>query len=197
MKISIDIDGVLRDFIFSLVFTYKKYYPSHIIQPIKSFDVDKYFPENSGVDMFWKDHAYEVMFKNAPMIKDADRGMKYLRRFGHEIIITTAQTEQTIEPTMMWLKKHKIKFDHLYSTREKQEVDFDIHIDDDPKYISKIVKAGKKAIIFSSTQNKDTVPKEIEEQCIRVKDWQQIIDIFEDLAKVQSHVKNFISFRNE
>lgn len=196
-KIGIDVDGVLRDFVTGLINTYHTHFPNDkVIEPITSFDIQEFFPDSKeDMKMFFRNHVEEVFLKNAPLIVDADRGMKYLRRLGYELNIITSQKEETLEPTIKWLKKHKIKFDNLYNTKDKHLVDaYDIHIDDDPEQIINITNVGKRVIIFSSDQNKRGIDPEIEEKCIRVKSWTDIIDVFEDLSRVQSHVKNFVSF---
>lgn len=195
-KIGIDVDGVLRDFVTGLIITYRKKFPAdRIIEPITSFNIQDFFPDyKDNMKMFFRENAEEVMFKNSPIIKNADRGMKYLRRLGYTLNIITSQKEETLEPTIRWLRKFKIKYDKMYNTSSKHLVeDFDIHIDDDPDQITNIVNAGKKVLIFSTPQNQH-IPIEIEQKCHRVKDWNEIIDLFEDLEKVESHVKNFISF---
>jgi uncharacterized HAD superfamily protein len=178
-----------------LIFTYKKHFPSHkVIEPITSFSIQNFFPIKEEIYNFFLENAGEIFYKNSPIIKDADRGMKYLHRLGYELNIVTSQKEETLEPTIKWLKKHKIKFDHLYNTEDKHLVDaYDIHVDDDPKQIANIINAGKKVIIFSTEQNKK-IDKHIERKCIRIKNWNELIELFEDISKVESHIKNFISW---
>lgn len=194
--ISIDVDGVLRDFIGSVVFTYKKYYPSHIIKfPVMNYELEKSFPIGTDIDEFWREHIKEIFYDNAKLIKDADRGMRYLRRLGFNVNITTAQADNDLlKWTIKWLKKNKIKFNKLYCTSDKHLVnDYDVHIDDDPKQIVNIINAEKKVIIFTQDYNLN-LDKSIENKCIRVNSWQEIIDIFEDVAKLESFLKNSISF---
>jgi len=188
------VDGVLRDFIHSLVFTYRKYYPQDkIIEPINSFSLKDFFPIKEEIIAFFLKHAREVFLENAPMIKDANRGLKYLRRLGYEIIITTSQKEEALQPTLDWLNKFKVKPDKIFNTKDKYLVDFDVHIDDDPYQIESIVNANKRVIIFSTLQNKKIKP-EIEKKCIRVKNWIELIELFEDYSKIEDHIKNFTSF---
>lgn len=192
--ISLDIDGVLRDFIYSLIFTYKKHNPDHkVIEPITSFSLENFFPIKEKIYDFYRFNAEEIFLTNAPAIKDSYKGVNYLRSMGFKIIITTSQKEETIGPTISWLKKFKIRYSKIYSTHDKHLVDFDIHIDDDPEQITNIVNANKKVIIFSTLQNKK-MDRNIESKCIRVHNWNEVIDLFEDVSKVENHIKNFISF---
>lgn len=192
--VSIDVDGVLRDFVYSLIFTYKKHYPDHkVIEPVTSFSLENFFPIKEKIYDFFRSNAKEIFLDNAPAIKDSYKGINYLRSMGFKIIITTSQKEETIGPTIDWLKKFKVKFSKIYNTHDKHLVDFDIHIDDDPKQITNIVNANKKVIIFSTLQNKK-INKNIENKCIRVHSWNDVIDLFEDVTKVETHIKNFVSF---
>lgn len=191
--VSLDVDGVIRDFVYGLVFTYKKHFPNHKIKPITSFYLENFFPIKEKIYDFFVENAEDIFFINSPPIKNAYKGVSYLRSMGFKIIITTSQREETLQPTIRWLKKHKIFFNELYNTNEKHLVNFDVHIDDNPEQITKIVNANKKVIIFSTLQNKN-IDKNIENKCVRVNGWNDIIDLFEDIIKIENHVKNFVSF---
>jgi 5'(3')-deoxyribonucleotidase len=59
----------------------------------------------------------------------------------------------TVEQTIEWLDQNKILYDDLCFIRDKQDVHADIYIEDDPKSINSLRKAGKHTICFTNCRN--------------------------------------------
>jgi len=200
-RLSVDVDGCLRNFISSIITTFKKHIPAVKIdvlgnertntQDFRFYNITKSFKNLSPeeINQFWiYDHHSEVMVK-APTYDYVQEAISRLRAIGYDINIVTDQaTDDLLKDTVKWLKIHKIKYDQMYCTSEKEKVDCDIYIEDKPSTIENIIKSGKKVIVFDHIYNRD-LPNDIKDKIIRVKNWREIVDILEDYAKIKRHVK--------
>lgn len=195
--IGLDVDGCLRNFLDSLVTVFKRHYPQQKIVSFDHYQVYKAFPglSEAEVDHIWKDlYPVETIHTYAHPYPGAAEAVRYLRRMGYKTNIVTYQDRNILlEHTIKWLKKHKIKYDALFNTSKKYEADFDVLIEDNGKYITDVVNNGKKVIIMDHPYNRN-LDKDVENKCVRVQNWDQVIEIFEDLGKIEKFVKTGTSF---
>jgi uncharacterized HAD superfamily protein len=199
--LSVDADGCLRNFISSIITTFRKHIPNVKIDVLNNertntqdfafYNITKSFPKMSpdDVNRFWiYDHHADVMLK-APAYEYATEAINRLRAIGYPIWIVTDQaTEDLLRDTVKWLKIHKIRYEKLYCTAEKEKIDCQIYIEDKPSTIENIIRAGKKVIVFDHIYNRD-LPKDIKNKVVRVKNWREIVDILEDLAGMRRSAK--------
>lgn len=197
--ISLDIDGVARNFINSIITTFRKHIPNVKIdvtmngdlEDFSFYNITKCFKNMSpdDVNKFWiYDHHKEVMLQAKPY-EYVTEAVNRLRAIGYSISVVTDQaTEDLLRDTVKWLKIHKIKYDQLYCTAEKEKVNCDIYIEDKPSTIENIIKSGKKVIVFDHIYNRE-LPADIKNKVVRVKNWGEIVDILEDLAGMKKQAK--------
>ena len=171
MRIGIDCDGVLRDFIPDLIEGIKTTHPEHsdkILVP-KSWDWDQWLP-------FWtNDETEKYVFEDnyldyfgpecSPMkesVEDWPKLKQWAKDNGHELVLVSAQRDHCIEPTNDWLKKYGFDFQEKHYTKHKWAVDVDILIDDSPEKLSdfdeKSVNNGR-PICMKQTWNEDCQDK--------------------------------------
>ena len=171
MRIGIDCDGVLRDFIPDLIDSIKETHPEHadkILVP-ESWDWETWLP-------FWTDEETEkYVFEDnyldffgvvASPIKEAVEDWPKLKKWakenGHELVLVSAQRPHCEEPTTDWLKEHGFDFDEMHYTKDKWSIDVDVLIDDSPEKLDifndRSVSYGK-SICMKTTWNQESQKK--------------------------------------
>lgn len=130
MKVVIDCDEVLRDFVGSLTQVYTKHYPDHKLIPITEWELDQFFPIGKDIYQFaFEEHVHSI-FGQADVIPGAKEMMNTLKKYGHELIICTSQPKHKEWITLEWLEAHSIPYDSVVFTKDKSIVDAPILLDD-------------------------------------------------------------------
>ena len=166
MRIGIDCDGVLRDFIPDLIDGIKTTHPEHadkILVP-ESWDWETWLPfwtEDETEKYVFEDNYLDFFGAVANPIKSSVEDWPKLKQWakenGHELILVSAQREHCKEPTTEWLNKWGFKgWDEMHYTKEKWSIDVDVLVDDSPeklkKFADRSVNHGK-AICFKQPWN--------------------------------------------
>ena len=165
MRIGIDCDGVLRDFIPDLINKIKETNPEHADKigipnswnwedwhPFWSDDeTEKYVFQNHFEELFGPEASViETSLTDWPIIKE------WAKNQGHELILVSAQRENCKELTTQWLQKWGFVFDEMHYTHKKWSVDVDVLIDDSPEKLSVFKKksvSGGIPIVYRQTWN--------------------------------------------
>ena len=167
MRIGIDCDGVLRDFIPALIDSIKETHPEHadkILEP-ESWDWEQWLPfwtEEETEKYVFEDYYVDFFGAECPPIKESVEDWKKLKRWaednGHELVLVSAQREHCEELTDAWLEKYGFDFKEKHYTHDKWAVDVDVLIDDSPEKL-KIFKdrsvAYGNSICYKQTWNKE------------------------------------------
>ena len=171
MRIGIDCDGVLRDFIPDLIEGIKTTHPEHkdkILVP-KSWDWETWLPfwtEDETEKYVFEDNYLDYFGPECSPIKESVEDWKKLKAWAllndHELVLVSAQREHCIEPTNDWLEKYGFDFDEKHYTKHKWSVDVDVLIDDSPEKLEifndRSVNYGK-AIRYRQTWNESCQDK--------------------------------------
>ena len=172
MRIGIDCDGVLRDFIPALIDSIKETHPEHAdkIKTSRSWDwedwlpfwtdaeTEKYVFEDNYIDLFGIDvPPIESSVEDWPKLK------QWAKENGHELILVSAQRDNCEELTEEWLQRWGfIGFDEIHFTKEKWSIDVDVLIDDSPEKLDifkdRSVAYGN-SICYKQTWNQDSQKK--------------------------------------
>ena len=165
MRIGIDCDGVLRDFIPDLINKIKETHPEHAaeIGTPHSWDWTQWLPfwtEDETEKYVFEDNYLDFFGPECPPIKESVEDWKKLKRWaednGHELVMVSAQREQTQEITDLWLEKWGFDFDEKHYTHLKHLVDVDVLIDDSPSKLGRFKKQSVNngtPIVFKQTWN--------------------------------------------
>ena len=112
MRIGIDCDGVLRDFIPALIEGVKETHPEHadeILTPT-SWDWEQWLPfwtEAETEKYVFEDNFLDFFGPECPPIESSVEDWTKLKRWAedndHELILVSAQREHCEEPTTEWL----------------------------------------------------------------------------------------------
>ena len=145
MRIGIDCDGVLRDFIPALIDSIKESHPEHSdkIKPVEAWEWNSWLPfwtEEETEKYVFEDNYLDFFGAVCPPIKESVEDWKTLKRWaednGHELILVSAQRPHCEEPTTAWLKEWGFDFGEIHYTKNKWAVDVDILIDDSPEKLN-------------------------------------------------------------
>ena len=189
MILAIDIDEVLADFSAGLVKYYKK---QHGIK-LRNFNIDntEWWQAWGGTKEGAIGRVYEFVHSNAIMaikpIKGSRRGIKELKKLGHDLLVVTGRPMAVLEKTVDWLERFYPKvFRGVYSTdfhivNKGKENKGDIcarkgvklMIDDYYAYCLEALEHNIPTLLYSSSWNKD---KKLPTGMTRVNNWQEIVD---------------------
>ena len=146
MRIGIDCDGVLRDFIPDVINKIKSTNPEHsdkILTP-NSWNWEDWLPfwsEDETEDYIFDKHYYELFGPDANPIpsslEDWPKLVEWAKENDHELVLVSAQREHCKELTTEWLQRWGIVFDEMHYTKEKWSIDVDVLVDDSPEKLEK------------------------------------------------------------
>lgn len=164
MRIAVDIDGVLRDSVDTMV----KIYNQNFGTDMKTEDVEYYAVKDSFplVEKKLKIDPHDFFFsrKNGEYINrysDAFVGvidaLKEAQENGHTIHIISYQPSYKNKlHTLMWLEDTRIPYDSVtFCTKKAKNLpDVDIIVDDNPQYFQEI--NADRCVLINRSYNKDT-----------------------------------------
>jgi len=165
MRIGIDCDGVLRDFIPDLINKIKETHPelSNQIGIPHSWDWEDWLPfwtEDETEKYVFEDHFEELFGPEANVIETSLTDWPVLKEWaknqGHELILVSAQRENCKELTTQWLQRWGFVFDEMHYTHKKWSVDVDVLVDDSPSKLGRFKKqsvTNGMPIVFCQTWN--------------------------------------------
>ena len=142
MRIGIDCDSVLRDFIPDLVNQIKKDYPdkAHMIKEANAWEWESWLPfwtEEQTEGYVFSRRYLELFGPDASPIESSVEDWPKLKEWakenGHELILVSAQRPHCEEPTTEWLQRWGFMFDEIHYTKDKWSIDVDVLIDDSPE----------------------------------------------------------------
>ena len=165
MRIGIDCDGVLRDFIPDLINKIKETHPEHAdkIGVPRSWDWEEWLPfwtDDETEKYVFEDHFDELFGPEASIVETSLTDWPVLKEWaknqGHELILVSAQRKNCVELTEAWLQRWGFVFDEMHFTHKKHLVDIDVLVDDSPAKLGRFKKQsvnGGVPICFRQTWN--------------------------------------------
>ena len=165
MKIGIDCDGVLRDFISDLKDNIKENYPEHAdkIKTPETWNWEDWLPfwtEEESEKYIFEDNYLDFFGVDANPIpsslEDWPKLIEWAKENGHEICLVSAQRENCKELTTEWLQRWGFVFDEMHYTHKKWSVDVDVLVDDSPAKLGAFKKksiTGGIPIVYRQTWN--------------------------------------------
>ena len=138
MKIGIDIDGVIRDFVNKTEEVYFREYPSHKLIRRDVFDISLWFPIGKEIYKFAFETYSKEIFTQAQLYENAFDFMVKLHKDNFVILVTNQLTRNLEELTKEWLEIKKISYDELIFTKDKSEFIGDYLLDDCTANLEKI-----------------------------------------------------------
>ncbi len=189
--VAVDIDGVLCNYPEDFIkFAEEK--SGNNLKKIKLKDYNLYdlLSNEIGEDKLKEiKHEFRLSGQKRFMsvIEGAKNGLSYLRSKGYTIVLLTArpykQYPRMFADTMEWLKKNELPFDAILWDENKEEKiikefpSLNFMIEDLHTNANKIARKGYKVFLLKKEYNES---KEINQNVIRVKNWNDIIKKLED-----------------
>lgn len=151
-RVIIDVDGVLRDFVGSLVRVYLREYPGHQVKPVNSRKLEDFFPIKEKIYPFMDEtFAWEILAEADPYPESIDVLRTWEKEF--EIVIATTQPLSGRAPTFYWLGKHRVPCDEIHVTAEKQLLSGVALLDDFVDNLEKFAATGRLAVCLDRPWN--------------------------------------------
>ena len=148
----IDVDGVLRDIITPMCKLYNEKFDENIKQEdILEYDVSTTFKKCDDIKNFFFFFFFKEDFLNAHPQDYVRESFDLIHYMGNKIVICTWQFNNTNKKyTLDWLDKHNLIYDDICFTKDKEIVNCDVMIDDNPDFLSKEDNDTIKILINSS-----------------------------------------------
>lgn len=185
MKIGIDIDEVLTEFVRGYLEIYeKKYGKKARFEDIFSYNLWESLNITKEEAIILGDELYESeLFRNIETVEGAVNAINFLGE-KNEIFFITSRPEKIRSKTEEFLKKHfSFKYDLIYSgdfwggKKTKAEVcselGVDFMVEDNEKYSKEIANKGIRVFMLDKPWNKSCEPRE---NLFRVNKWQEILE---------------------
>jgi len=171
MRIGIDCDGVLRDFIPDLIDSIKETHPelTNKIKPVEAWEWESWLPfwtEDETEKYVFEDNYLDFFGVEASPIKEAvedwPKLVQWAKENDHQLILVSAQREHCKDITTEWLQRWGFMFDEIHYTKHKWSIDVDVLIDDSPEKLKifndRSVAYGR-PICYKQTWNQDSQKK--------------------------------------
>lgn len=164
MRIAVDIDGVLRDSVDTMV----KIYNQNFGTDMKTEDVEYYSVKDSFPlvekklkidphDFFFSRNNGEYINRYSDAFEGVIDALKEAQENGHTIHIISYQPSYKNKlHTLMWLEDTRIPYDSVtFCTKKAKNLpDVDIIVDDNPQYFQEI--NADRCVLINRSYNKDT-----------------------------------------
>jgi 5'(3')-deoxyribonucleotidase len=193
MRIGVDLDGVVYDFVGALrdyLVEVHSYDPAHL----KSPTTWAFGPEWGLTEEEFNHHCDEAtdaewLFVYGDPIPGAHSAISYLREQGHSIHIITARNFGTKSEsnTRIWLDRHNFPRQSLTFAHDKTILDADIFIDDKRSNIDGLNAAGKYARLLKDPVCPDR--KDSNGHPFLVESWQHFVETVDELDCYQTSLE--------
>lgn len=181
--IGVDLDGVCADFYARM----REIAAEWLESSLEDLPVDvSYGLTEWGIrdeEHYTQLHRFAVtqrdLFETCRPIPGAGPVLRRLSDEGYRIRVITHRLfinffhEAAVRQTISWLDKHGMPYRDLCFMGEKDQVGADIYIDDSPKNIDALRKAGHYAICFANSANKSI-------KAPRATDWTAVYRLIKD-----------------
>lgn len=153
-RVLIDLDGVVRDFVGSLIRAYKKVYPEHEVKPVNSRRLEDFFPIGTGIYDFIKDGRIDEIMADADAYPGAVEALHRWKE-DFEIVVVTAQLPISRAATYMWIGKNDIPANEVHISFHKSELPGFALLDDFIDNLEEFRATGRLAVCLDQPWNKD------------------------------------------
>lgn len=147
MRLGIDLDGVVADFVGGWTARYTEDFGTAPRQAAHEWDgLHKltHFPDMAA---FWDWMHSRGVFGTLDPIPGALDALALLAAAGHQIVIISAKHDAAIPATLRWIAEHGLPTREIHFTEAKHEVACDAYLDDSPLVLPKLVRHRPDALI--------------------------------------------------
>lgn len=183
MRIAVDMDDVVVDFIGGLLAAVKVEYDVEIpVSSITEWDLKPVLDPIIGRSWWAWLRDREWLWANFDAVDGAIGSIDRLRRDGHWVEMVTSKPDWAEHNVFKWLGKWRPAFQRVTLCKvEDKKTDFtdaDVLIDDKPSHCADFVASGRKAILFTAAHNRASkTPKGV----VRAGSWLTVLDIIKEM----------------
>lgn len=191
LRIGVDIDDVVADYIAALVDHYNHVYGTEYrYSDIKYWNLYETLVELENPEtmkVFIDSFVYHPMFENIPQVEDAWEAIKYLQLQGHDIFFITSRTSKSIDRTYKWLFANGFPIERVFFNKDKgwlaKRLKLDFHIDDGPHNLMSVHEGSPDTclVLFNRPWNEGVDVPVLHD---RVNGWKQVLEIIDDCAQL-------------
>lgn len=166
MKITVDIDGCIGDFVSSMAdWTARNKHVYNLHDPSTyAFDKDAEWGKayHTGKDFLdsLQQAILDGVYADESILPLSSTTINALHHEGNEIIIATDRAFNNgivdavaLRDTEQWLKSYGYNYDRLIITPHKERIDADVFIEDSPNNMSRILDTGRPVIKIPHAYN--------------------------------------------
>ncbi len=152
IRVLIDLDGVVRNFIGGLLRVYRREFPDHEIKTINSRALETFFPIGQRIyDFIDRQFLDEILIDSPPYPGAVEAMRRWEGRF--ENVIVTAQPQRWRYPTFIWLGRFKIPTNEVHICYQKEKVDGVALLDDFVDNLEAFQATGRLAVCMDQPWN--------------------------------------------
>lgn len=186
--IGVDLDGVCADFYERMREVAAEWFEADVstLTPDVSYGLPEWGVKSAA--QYESLHRFAVtqrdLFSTVKMVPGARRVLRKLSDEGYRIRIITHRLfiqyfhGLAVRQTIEWLDKHGIPYWDLCFMKEKDQVGADIYVEDSPKNLDALRRAGHFAICFANSTNKAVGAP-------RADTWDQVYDLVRKQAPLK------------
>lgn len=162
MRIGVDINEVVRDYMGKLISVYEKYTEQEPVLPIDTFELQNHFPFEDGIDGFnnfvYNDAAFEIFGSaneiNGQIVALNEFLLELKKEGEHTLKLVSREALQSIPSTYFFLSKTSCKINEVkfYTKYENLWDDVDVLITANPRTIN-AKPEGKICVMVNTAYN--------------------------------------------
>jgi 5'(3')-deoxyribonucleotidase len=154
IRVLIDLDGVVRDFVGSLIRVYNRVHPDHQVKPVNSRKLEDFFPIGPAIYNFMEPGFAEEIIENAHPLPGAVEALKRWKN-EYEIVIVTSQPDNIRALTYNWIGKYDLPTNEVHITYQKSTIAGLVLLDDFTDNLQEFADNGRLAVCMDQPWNKD------------------------------------------
>ena len=129
MKIALDLDDVIRDYVPAVIGVYNHRFNTEVqFDDIKTWDIINYMPKMGSLYGFMTQHPW--IYDTVKPICGVKELMQQWRNEGHTIHILTRQFKGFEYKACDWICKNELEYDTIIFAKDKSVFKADIFVDD-------------------------------------------------------------------
>lgn len=154
IRVLIDLDGVIRNYVEGVIRVYRREYPKHRLQPVTSRNLEEFFPIGKKIYRFIGKQFYREVLEQAPAYPGTIECMSARQR-DFEMVIVSAQPEHWRYSTFIWIGKHQVPVNEILIRLEKHKVAGVALLDDFVENLEAFSATERLAVCMDQPWNKD------------------------------------------
>lgn len=152
MRLGIDLDGVVADFITGWMLLYNREFDTQLTPDlVDHWDAIPDLTHFADMDEFWVwadgGPDRDGLFRRLPTYPGALPTLDALAAAGHHIVILTTKPAEAVHDTFAWLAEQRVPTTEVHILEAKWTVSCDVYLDDAPFQVAELVEKRPEAAV--------------------------------------------------